>query len=841
MSKADATTNPHARASAILQAMKPQGATSSDILGFYRSDGQWIDNPQQVRDEIGKFQRAYDDTNHSGGINTARAQGFLGAFVPRFPEARAPSGARWSVTTALSGPDGLAAFDESLALLRCNKAVSLLPVSKEMLQFLSTDARRAFAQAHAETASPDADGVHTVPSRWKQQPISFIDKKERSFHLGDKRQIAKLDTGHKLHGALHLPAYRVPVSRIRNVQSGWGKGECHLDAVLCGSTVIEQALLLKHDLICFLSDIKTFFPAMDRDFVLISEAWHGLSPDIQQSTLSLYHGSICRPETAHGLATLDFELLRTKTGFVMGCLLSTEKAKLFINSLVEAIGMATDGVRLWNGRQEGCRMDSTLSADDMLCTLSSWRAFEAVLFVTNQWREVSASSFGVKGFNKSCYIAMSFDAQGTPCEAVLPDWLKPSIGNEPLPRAPISFTFTHLGDRRSVDGNQSTARGRLKGLLRAWLRKIGRIRFRRFPEAEFAHLSNVGIASLIGTAPLLGLTFDDGEIMVEKERRRLFRHRFPRSAQLANADKYLFSDRGVIPRLGAILDAHTTSNMTGEGWFHASSLSGAALHDQILGSAGSGADSQSRRWARSQLDLVAYEWGMRGFSTQGTSVATWDMRHLRRALGKHIDRHGARTASIPTSQTYVRRSAYELFLLHLVVLQEACKDAWQGSYMRVEHDLEANEAWHPCAPHHLPQTQDDLELFRGALLGKQACAQAKRQREPVHVLLAAGVVVRSQVCTDDGSAIMSYAEACAVIPDLRPGDAVAKRAWAQLRIDLLRMGIKPVPREPTFSARQLWGSISGDGTFCLQDGTRATSIPRPRTHHASRNPPDPLT
>ena len=45
---------------------------------------------------------------------------------------------------------------------------------------------------------------------------------------------------------------------------------------------------------------------------------------------------------------------------------------------------------------------------------------------------------------------------------------------------------------------------------------------------------------------------------------------------------------------------------------------------------------------RAQLDLVAYDWGMRGFTKDGTSVATWDMRHLRQALGAHIGGDGSR-------------------------------------------------------------------------------------------------------------------------------------------------------------------------------------------------------
>ena len=56
-----------------------------------------------------------------------------------------------------------------------------------------------------------------------------------------------------------------------------------------------------------------------------------------------------RYETAHGLADFDFQTLHMKAGSPQGCLLSTEKAKIFLNSLAEALSMLVDGVRFWNG------------------------------------------------------------------------------------------------------------------------------------------------------------------------------------------------------------------------------------------------------------------------------------------------------------------------------------------------------------------------------------------------------------------------------------------------------------------------------------------------------------
>ena len=106
------------------------------------------------------FQRAYDDKNHKGGIDVARATGFMGAFVPRFQESRLPSGDRWTLQASMQEAPGgaLGNLDEGLARLKNNKATSLLPVSKEMIQMLDSRGRTAFAHAHAVVACSREDG-----------------------------------------------------------------------------------------------------------------------------------------------------------------------------------------------------------------------------------------------------------------------------------------------------------------------------------------------------------------------------------------------------------------------------------------------------------------------------------------------------------------------------------------------------------------------------------------------------------------------------------------------------------------------------------------------------------
>ena len=137
---------------------------------------------------------------------------------------------------------------------------------------------------------------------------------------------------------------------------------------------------------------------------MLAELWHGLPKAVREETARLYSKAVAQYETVHGLATLNFTLLQMKSGAVQGCLLSTEKAKLFMNTLAEAVSMQIDGVRFWNGEEGGgVRMPQAILADDVLGMLTSWRAFDRFLSICREWAEVTRSKFGVKAFTKTVF------------------------------------------------------------------------------------------------------------------------------------------------------------------------------------------------------------------------------------------------------------------------------------------------------------------------------------------------------------------------------------------------------------------------------------------------------
>ena len=108
------------------------------------------------------------------------------------------------------------------------------------------------------------------------------------------------------------------------------------------------------------------------------------------------------------------------------------------------------------------------------------------------------------------------------------------------------------------------------------------------------------------------------------------------------------------------------------------------------------------------LDLVCYMWGMRG-----ETPATWRWDHLEQVLarrkGWNRSTRGARVA--PT----------EMFILNLIRMRNQIAPQDRPSFnFTFLGEMPDDDPLSPTAAHHLPQTDDDLELFRGPLMCRDA-------------------------------------------------------------------------------------------------------------------------
>ena len=564
---------------------------------------------------------------------------------------------------------------------------------------------------------------------------------------------------------------------------------------------------------------------MDRGFVLLSEQWRGLPRDVRDATLALYHDACFLYETEHGLAEgvalptrgrggadLEFTTVQSRCGYFQGCLLSTEKAKIFMASLSEAIDTVVGGggVRLWNGTLSGGRRyPSVLCADDLLGCVTSWTAGAVFFRLLDEWADVSASHFGISDdASKTTYSAVTIDGSGVPHEAPAPpEFLAAAvIGGRAIPRLAYDATYGHIGDPRKLQGDQSPARSKMTGLCMAWLKRIEQMC--RCSPREFARVTDVGLAAVIDAyAPFGPLTFAASEAL-EKVRRSIYKRRFRGTVSAACADRYLPDVWHAAPQYGLLTSGLPEARRVGDGWIHCASLNAASVHAAISSALSDGIDSQLRFCARALLSLTCFLWG-----SFGKHPAAWSWVHLEHLLANPDPAMG----SSPVGRVF----ATEVYMKNVAMVRRlaALSDEALAPALNftMEHIPPPGDPFDYSASIYASLSTDDLRLFEGDLISEATCLQLGRRRRPVWLLLSAGIVVRSHTCRDDGSDFMTFDEAAKVVPAFarRTDSALfaSRRAWDQLITDLRDLDIDTVPREAVIDAQSVWR-----GTAILMPG-----------------------
>ena len=824
--------DPAAARDAIIQAMSQRSQRGQHgIRGFYTGDdaarGTWVGEAAATRRGIGEIYRAIDDDNHGHGVCAERVVGFFSAFCSdMWPELCAHDGDAWTLPAVCAFPD----YQRSLSQLHGDKAVSLDRISKEMIEAAPTAFQHLCYQASMAIATPHDDGSRSQPALWSRIPVQCLDKKKPSDEIKKKRDIALPSQMMKQQANLYFPAYSAVMPRLHGGNFGWTRGVAPRGAAMVASYAMDHAHLLRHLLIVVYADIQRFFPAMDRDFLILAQQWYGLPADVREATRSLYENACMLYETAHGLADFCFDTLHMTTGRVQGCRLSTEEAKIFLSSLAEAIDVVAggSGVRFWCGAGEGTRrIASVFCADDVAGMLTSWSGSSAFVAILDEWATVSASVCGIdlKECSKTTYSALMVEADGTPSEAVQPDDCKLVLHGVELPRLPISGSYTHIGDRRCLNGDQRDARDHVVKLCHAWLARVQQIQ--RCNQRTFAEYTNSGLSSIVESySHCCPLTYTDGE-RVERTRRQHFRMRFRGATTAHTQDRYLPASWQPTRNYGRVSEESPEVQMVGDGWHHVHALSDAGLHAATVSALAEGIDTPLRFCARSVLDLLCYMGGMRG-----SNPAVWEWDHLREVLGRRIgaNRTMASQRVVPMERWMVIHSATR----QLMRSSELGVPAYNFTFAQ-GHEPGDGDPLDPHAPHHQPMDADTLEVFRGDLLdGRHTVSVLGRVRVPCWLLLSSGVVMRSHACVADGSRYMTPAEACDWIPELSASSeirAAAMRAWTLLVSDLVALGVKPVRGEVPVSAFTMW---HGDRAMGSPDGSSDMGARQPLDELISR-------
>ena len=200
--------------------------------------------------------------------------------------------------------------------------------------------------------------------------------------------------------------------RVMHQQVGWVSGHGAFDPALTAAMVMQQARALQQDIYVLYIDLSSFFPSIHRGVLEAAELWAGVPSDVVDLALLIYGAADdpenavdCQFDSAAGLSSA----FKNPRGALMGCVLSPDKAKLLLNSIVAAISLHIKGVRLFGWgeaeRSETWRHISQLMfADDWCGTFHSAAEARAAWQIWRAWEPITGCKLGIKATNKGIVI-----------------------------------------------------------------------------------------------------------------------------------------------------------------------------------------------------------------------------------------------------------------------------------------------------------------------------------------------------------------------------------------------------------------------------------------------------
>ena len=161
----------------------------------------------------------------------------------------------------------------------------------------------------------------------------------------------------------------------------------------------------------------------------------------------------------------------------MGDVLSPDRAKILINTVVVAINASAKGVRLAGyAARDGVRawreILCLMYADDAAHTMPNVTQLRRVWAVWSAWSSAVGSLLGFKGVEKTVvsgvrWVDGKVFAVGNPC--------LPKSGGGLVPFLTHAEAYKHLGRLVRLDGDDGPARARLRDLLARAVSRLRRV------------------------------------------------------------------------------------------------------------------------------------------------------------------------------------------------------------------------------------------------------------------------------------------------------------------------------------------------------------------------------
>jgi hypothetical protein len=281
--------------------------------------------------------------------------------------------------------------------------------------------------------------------------------------------------------------------------------------------VVQQAARLRHSVYMMYADLQQFFPRVNRACLRIGELAHGLPAEVVQLAAAIYGADGRDPRVARCVYDSEgglSEAFRNGLGTLMGCPLSTDRARIFLNSLVVAIEAAARGVRLWGSgwtrHDDTCvrwerRLTQLMLADDWLGVFESVGELRAAWDVWRMWEPMTGARLGiVAAADKTVVTGVQYDERGR--ARTVPDPLLVTVDGRKVPLWSPERAYKHVGAWRSADASEKAGRRAFAKCLR---RAVARVRGMRRPtwyqfmivtEAFFGGYANFYLQSMFMNA-----------------------------------------------------------------------------------------------------------------------------------------------------------------------------------------------------------------------------------------------------------------------------------------------------------------------------------------------------
>ena len=536
---------------------------------------------------------------------------FCTVFCPTFETLRGRDGGDWELARELTLP----VFLQVLKRVPRGKAVGHGGFSIELL----IHADRCVKEAFYECLMADLRG-EAFPDSWRRVIYVLLTKPlpNNPALISERREIALMAQDMKL--VMHMvraTAYRLITGRLLPEQCGWLPGYGTVDAGLPLAAVLQQAQRLRQSIWILYVDLATFFPRIDREALTVAEVLIGLPPEVIGLVGKIYGAGRamaadaveCQFDTAIGLSAT----FKNHMGALMGEVLSPDRAKIMLNSILWAIKLHVHGVALFGfgEDEEGCirTIASLAYADDWAGTFSSEADLQRAWAIWNVWVPISGSKLGIKNKLKTVVTGVLRDEVGAERDITDPSLV--TIDGSRVPVLGMHEAYKHLGVLRAAVGGDDAASDSLRKQLRV---AIGRVARMHKPSREDMVLVTnglfQGIAGFKCSTVYYSFEWMEG---VEREWRRMFNKKARRDASTPVCGLY---EGG----------GSTTTSVRRHLW----AISCSAFYSAFTRALADRADTSQRAAARSALALSLSRWGIQG----DPRLASW--RHLNDALEKQL-------------------------------------------------------------------------------------------------------------------------------------------------------------------------------------------------------------